>query len=179
MLLLCAVNSRNCNGGLPTSHGGATPEETHKPIPSYSSGGSAREGLLLEKPPPSHIPLQMALLPHVRGGSVSRRALAQLQRRPPHLASGAQLRRNAQAYSQLLFGREREGGASLREAASLAMPLQMVLLPDAPAALSAAVNSRNCNGGLPHLAWGRNSEGTHKPIPSYSSGQGARREGLL
>ena len=26
-----------------------------KPIPSYSSGGSAREGLLLEKPPPSHL----------------------------------------------------------------------------------------------------------------------------
>ena len=25
-------------------------EGTHKPIPSYSSGGSAREGLLLEKP---------------------------------------------------------------------------------------------------------------------------------
>ena len=33
---------------------------------------------------------------------------------------GAQVRRNARAYSQLLFGREREGGASLREAASLA-----------------------------------------------------------
>ena len=36
---------------------------------------------------------------------------------------GAQLRRNTQAYSQLLFGREREGGASLREAASLATPV--------------------------------------------------------
>ena len=33
---------------------------------------------------------------------------------------GAQVRRKRQAYSQLLFGREREGGASLREAASLA-----------------------------------------------------------
>ena len=33
---------------------------------------------------------------------------------------GAQVRRKNQAYSQPLFGREREGGASLREAASLA-----------------------------------------------------------
>ena len=33
---------------------------------------------------------------------------------------GAQAGRKRQAYSQLLFGREREGGASLREAASLA-----------------------------------------------------------
>ena len=32
-------------------------EETHKPIPSYSSGGSAREALLLEKRPPSHTPI--------------------------------------------------------------------------------------------------------------------------
>ena len=35
---------------------------------------------------------------------------------------GAQVRKKSQAYSQLLFGREREGGASLREAASLATP---------------------------------------------------------
>ena len=35
---------------------------------------------------------------------------------------GANLQKKRQAYSQLLFGREREGGASLREAASLAYP---------------------------------------------------------
>ena len=35
---------------------------------------------------------------------------------------GANLQKNSQAYSQPLFGREREGGASLREAASLATP---------------------------------------------------------
>ena len=36
--------------------------EPHKPIPSRSSGGSAREGLLSEKPPPSHPPRRLSLL---------------------------------------------------------------------------------------------------------------------
>ena len=38
---------------------------------------------------------------------------------------GAQARRKNQAYSQLLSGREREGGAFLRKAASLASPLHV------------------------------------------------------
>ena len=40
--------------------------------------------------------------------------------RPPRM--GAQLQKSIQVYPQPLFGREREGGASLREAASLAYP---------------------------------------------------------
>ena len=41
---------------------------------------------------------------------------------------GAQLRRNGQAYSQLLFGRGSGGGASLREAASPGVPHYPFLL---------------------------------------------------
>ena len=91
---------------------------------------------------------------------------------------GAQLQRNAQAYFQLLFGREREGGASLREAASLAIPLQMVLLPHVHGGFVSRRELAQLQRRSPHLAWGRNSEGTHKLIPSYSSG-GSAREGLL
>ncbi len=85
---------------------------------SYSSGGSAREGLLLEKPPPSQ-PASASPAPHGRGGSVSRRDLSQAYRRRTALAGGASWEKRPTRI-QLLFGREREGGASLREAASLA-----------------------------------------------------------
>ena len=56
-----------------------------------------------------------------RGGSVSRRDHNQAYRRthPPHRRN--QLCRSNQLKRQPLFGREREGGASLREAASLAL----------------------------------------------------------
>ena len=37
--------------------GGTTSAEAVKPIANRSSGGSAREGLLSEKPPPSHSPV--------------------------------------------------------------------------------------------------------------------------
>ena len=62
---------------------------------SYSSGGSAREGLLLEKPPPSHMPRYPRVrrrtpAPHGRGGSVSRRDHSQAyRRRTAPLAGGA------------------------------------------------------------------------------------------
>ena len=45
-----------------------------------------------------------------------------INRKPRPTRMGANLQKNSQAYSQPLFGREREGGASLREAASLAVP---------------------------------------------------------
>ena len=83
-----------------------------------------------------------------RGGSVSRRDHTQASKKRARTRMGAQVRRKNQAYSQPLFGRgglgerrfsqrsglsprislyrffgrEREGGASLREAASLAYP---------------------------------------------------------
>ena len=60
--------------------------------------------------------------PHGRGGSISRRDQSQLYLRPHPTRMGANLQKKSQVYSQLLFGREREGGASLREAASLAYP---------------------------------------------------------
>ena len=58
-----------------------------------------------------------------RGGSVSRRDHNQAYRKPAPTRMGAQARRKNQAYSQLLSGREREGGAFLRKAASLATSL--------------------------------------------------------
>ena len=56
-------------------------EEKNKPIPSYSSGGSAREGLLSEKPPPSQLTVSPT---QGRGGSVSRRDHNQANRRHAH-----------------------------------------------------------------------------------------------
>ena len=93
---------------------------------------------------------------------------------------GAQLRRNTQAYSQLLFGREREGGASLREAASLAIPLQMVLLPHVRGGSVSRRDHNLLTRNRAHLAWGRKLEEKDKPIPSYSSGErGLGGEALL
>ena len=66
---------------------------------------------------------------------------------PPRM--GAQVRRKSQAYSQLLFGREREGGASLREAASLAL-----------------LNS-NCSSGKG--VWGRGASLREAASPPESS----------
>ena len=40
------------------------------------------------------------------------------------------------------------------------------------AALSAAVTTIPKTRNRAQLAWARKSEGTHKPIPSYSSGEG-------
>ena len=57
-----------------------------------------------------------------RGGSVSRRDLSQLAGDRTQLAWARTSKKSSQVYSQPLFGREREGGASLREAASLAYP---------------------------------------------------------
>ena len=74
-----------------------------KPIPSYSSGGSAREGLLLEKPPPSHPPHRLPT-PHGRGGSVSRRDLNQLAKIAP-TSQGRTVCRSHQLEPQPLFGR--------------------------------------------------------------------------
>ena len=49
------------NGEHPYFSGGTKPEETTTPNASRSSGGSAREGLLSEKPPPSHPPFFRSL----------------------------------------------------------------------------------------------------------------------
>ena len=55
-----------------------------------------------------------------RGGSVSRRDHNQAAWNRAHLAGGTKPKETYPAERQPLFGREREGGASLREAASLA-----------------------------------------------------------
>ena len=55
-----------------------------------------------------------------RGGSVSRRDHNQAAWNRAHLAGGTKPKETYPAKRQPLFGREREGGASLREAASLA-----------------------------------------------------------
>ena len=60
--------------------------------------------------------------PHVRGGSVSRRGLNQAAGIRVQLTGGTKPEEKSQPKRQPLFGREREGGASLREAASLAYP---------------------------------------------------------
>ena len=123
-------------------------------------GREREEGLLLEKPPPSQYPFKWYFLPQVRGGSVSRRELAQLQRRSPHLAWV----HNSEGTHKLIPSYS--SGGSAREGLLLEKP--------PPSQRELAQLQRRS----PHLAWVRNSEGTHKLIPSYSSG-GSAREGLL
>ena len=68
----------------------------------------------------------------------------------------------------------REGGASLREAASLAFPLT-------PIGRGGSVSRRDLHQAYwkrAQLAWARTSQRADKPIPSHSSG-GSAREGLL
>ncbi len=69
-----------------------------------------------------HMLLQIQSFPasHGRGGSVSRRDQNQAYRRATVLTGGTKQEETYRPKRQPLFGREREGGASLREAASLA-----------------------------------------------------------
>ena len=111
-----------------------------------------------------------------RGGSVSRRDHNQAYRRPrsPHRRN--QLRRSTHPKRQPLFGREREGGASLREAASLAASHR----PPLSAGRGGSVSRRDHNQAArnrAHLAWAHKPGGKVKPIPSYSSGEGVRGRG--
>ena len=53
----------------------------------------------------AHRVRRRALTPHGRGGSVSRRDLNQAARNPHPPRMGANLQKNNQVYSQLLFGR--------------------------------------------------------------------------
>ena len=69
----------------------------------------------------AHRVRRRALTPHGRGGSVSRRDLNQAARNPHPLSGGTKPEETSHPERQPLFGREREGGASLREAASLAL----------------------------------------------------------
>ena len=61
--------------------------------------------------------------PQGHGGFVSRRDRNPKNRETRPTRKGAQVRRKSQAYSPPLFGWEREGGASLREAASPGVPI--------------------------------------------------------
>ena len=60
---------------------------------------------------------------HGRSGSVSRCDLNQPAGNRAQLSGGTNSEESSQPKRQPLFGREREGGASLREAASLAYPV--------------------------------------------------------
>ncbi len=66
---------------------------------------------------------------HGRGGSVSRRDLNQPAGTRAQLSGGTNSEESSHPKRQPLFGREREGGASLREAASLAYPPTSLLHP--------------------------------------------------
>ena len=120
---------------------------------------------------------------------------------------GAQVRRNAQAYSQLLFGRERREGKDShsrqwrlsmavflnRNKRPLAAPIEVAeLLSEkpppsqsfSPSLLSAgrggSVSRRDHNQAArnrAHLAWAHKPGEKVKPIPSYSSGEGVRGRG--
>ena len=88
----------------------------------FGRGGSGGRGASLrEAASPPRVPHVLPTL-QVRGGSVSRRGLNQVSGEPHPLSGGTNSEEATQLKRQPLFGREREGGASLREAASLAYP---------------------------------------------------------
>ena len=67
--LSAAVTSRKSIRKQPQLSGGTNSEKTSNSNANRSSGGSAREGLLSEKPPPSHTPIvRSSPVPHSSGG---------------------------------------------------------------------------------------------------------------
>ena len=88
--LSAAVDSTKSIGDAPTSQAEPTPKKHPNPNASRSSGGSAREGLLSEKPPPSQPPHR----PHVSSGGSAREELLSEKPPPsqpphrPHVSSG-------------------------------------------------------------------------------------------
>ncbi len=75
--LSAAVTSTNSQKSTPTFQAEPTKQKHTPPNASRSSGGSAREGLLSEKPPPSHTPVRF----HSSGGGPGEALL--LEKRPP------------------------------------------------------------------------------------------------
>ena len=74
--LSAAVDSTKLQGTAPNSQAEPTPKNRPNPNASRSSGGSAREGLLSEKPPPSHTPFLLTSTRRgrrIRGSAVRRR----------------------------------------------------------------------------------------------------------
>ena len=140
---------------------------------AYSQPLSGREregGAFLRKA----ASLAITNIPIGRGGSVSRRDRNQWTGNRTRLAWERNYGGSNQAYSQPLSGREREGGAFLRKAASLT-------ITNIPIGRGGSVSRRDQNQltrNRAQLAWGRNYGGSTKPIPSYSSG-GSAREALL
>ena len=139
-------------------------EETHKPIPSHSSGGGAGEALLLEKRPPPEFSHSLA----GRGGSVSRRDLNRAYRRPPALAWV----RKSDGRTKPIPSHSLGGG-----------PGEALLLEKRPspefshslAGRGGSISRRDLDQAYrrpPALAWVRKSDGRTKPIPSHSSGEG-------
>ena len=139
-------------------------EETHKPILSHSSGEGPGEALLLEKRPPPEFSHSLA----GRGGSVSRRD------HTPKTGKRAQLtwaRKSEETHKPILSHSSGEG------------PGEALLLEKRPppefshslAGRGGSVSRRDHTpktGKRAQLTWAHKSEGTHKPIPSYSSGEG-------
>ena len=110
-----------------------------------------------------------------RGGSVSRRDHNQAYRRRTQSQAEPikEKSRNSNA-SRSSGGSAREGLLSEKPPPSQASfsPRRQVA-----AALSAVVTTTKFIGNRPHLAWAHKSEGSVKPIPSCSSGEGARGRG--
>ena len=81
---------------------------------------------------------------------------------------GAQVRRNSTSLFPATLREGARGGASLREAASPGVPQRCN-------GRGGSVSRRDLNPKTrkrAQLTWARKSKGTHKPIPSYSSGGG-------
>ncbi len=140
-------------------------------------GGEA--GAFRSPPPPLRPPTYKLVSNETlagRGGSVSRRDLNRLARNRPHLSGGTKPEEVTQPERQPLFGREREGGASFREAASLAPRRSLAL-----AGRGGSVSRRDLNRlarNRPHLSGGTNYAEATDSNASRSSG-GSAREGLL
>ena len=109
--LSAAVDSTKSIGDAPDSQAEPTPKKHPNPSASRSSGGEREGGASLREA------ASLRNTPHVRGGSVSRRGLNQVYRKRAQLSGGTNSEETSQPERQPLFGREREGGASLREAA--------------------------------------------------------------
>ena len=112
--------------------------------------------------------LRVLRMLHGHGGSVSRRDHNQAYRRPPALAW---VRKSEETHKPILSHSSGEG------------PGEALLLEKRPppefshslAGRGGSVSRRDHTpktGKRAQLTWAHKSEGTHKPIPSYSSGEG-------
>ena len=99
---------------------GIPSERKTNAIPSRSSGGSAREALLAKKRPPRIPPRPPR---RMSAAALSAAVDSTNSQETAPNSQGHTVRKKKQCNPQPFFGWEREGGASCKEAASLAFPL--------------------------------------------------------